>query len=194
MAINWEPWFDGKTLTTDWVSPFFNSWIEALGHRQHEHLRILELGTWEGRSAIFFAEFFHHAQITCVDTFCGGIDIDQNNISQLVANIEKNFDANTSSYGHRITKHKTTTLQALAGFTQIADTFDVIFLDASHQRDDVMLDTLLAWSILAPDGTMIFDDYDCPTVKPAIDTFLAWHGDELQIIRHGYQLIIRRTK
>ena len=55
---------------------------------------ILEIGSYEGRSAIFFLQTFRNSKITCVDTWSGSDEhLKQNfNIS------ETNFDTNTRLY------------------------------------------------------------------------------------------------
>ena len=55
---------------------------------------ILEIGSYEGRSALFFLKNFSNSTITCVDTWSGS-DEHKNFDFKLV---EKNFDHNTSNY------------------------------------------------------------------------------------------------
>ena len=55
---------------------------------------MLEIGSYEGRSAIFFLKNFSNSNISCVDTWSGSDEHNSVNF-QL---IEKNFDFNTSFY------------------------------------------------------------------------------------------------
>jgi len=63
----WAPWFDGKDLTDDRLSPHLPRWYAVLGPRRDEPLEILELGSGEGRTAVFLLHFFHHARLTCLE-------------------------------------------------------------------------------------------------------------------------------
>ena len=55
---------------------------------------ILEIGSYEGRSALFFLKYFLNSKINCVDTWSGS---DEHNIEDFKF-IEKNFDLNTSYF------------------------------------------------------------------------------------------------
>jgi hypothetical protein len=52
------PWFFDKDLTEDWVSHNFELWAELLGGMIGQRLEVLEIGSFEGRSGIFWLEFF----------------------------------------------------------------------------------------------------------------------------------------
>src|SRR5689334_22074915 len=43
---------------------------------------------------------------------------------------------------------------------------DVIYVDGSHARNDVIVDSILAWRLLRPDGLMIWDDYNMEPQLP----------------------------
>ncbi len=55
---------------------------------------ILKIGSYEGRSAIFFLNNFINSNIDCVDTWSGSDEHDNFDFN----NIEKNFDFNTSAF------------------------------------------------------------------------------------------------
>ena len=55
---------------------------------------MLEIGCYEGRSAIFFLKNFSNSNLTCVDTWSGSDEHSSVNFEL----IEKNFDLNTSFY------------------------------------------------------------------------------------------------
>jgi predicted O-methyltransferase YrrM len=77
--------------------------------------------------------------------------------------------------------------------------FDIIFIDGSHRRDDVLIDSILAWQVLKTDGILIWDDYLWKTHLPipdrpqqAIDVFLGLHGDDCIKRLVGYQIIVQK--
>ncbi len=192
----WERWFDGKCFTTDWTSLHFDSWSAILGPLQGCEMDILEIGSWEGRSAIFFLEFFKSSRLTCVDTFLGssehcGAEFD-------LASIENRFDENTAGYGSRVEKIKTRSVLALDRLAQDGHCFDLIYIDGSHRREDVMADSALAWKILKQDGLIIWDDFlwggggqvpDAERPQRAIEAFLGGVSGEIKILQLHCQVI-----
>jgi FkbM family methyltransferase len=189
----WEQWYEGKKFTTDWSSRAFPTWIEHLSPLRDEPLRILEIGAWEGRGSIFLLNFFPKSQITCVDVFMLGN--------------EALFDANVmDAYTGRVEKlaaRSTVGLDKLA--TSQREPFDLIYVDGSHDRDDVMMDSILAWRLLRVGGVLIWDDYGIVSAmpghfiedqnpKPAIDAFLSWRKQELEVLHSGYQVIVKKLK
>jgi hypothetical protein len=62
--IDVEGWYAGKDFTTDWTTAYFRGWADLLAARRHESLRVLEIGSWEGRSAILFLNYLPHCHIT----------------------------------------------------------------------------------------------------------------------------------
>ena len=53
---------------------------------------MLEIGSYEGRSAIFFLRHFSNSTITCVDTWGRGGSDEQKILDSKI--VEKNFDTN----------------------------------------------------------------------------------------------------
>ena len=115
---------------------------------------ILEIGSYEGRSAIFFLKNFYGSKITCVDTWCGSDEHKSVNFEL----IEENFDLNTSFYQSNKTlfKHKMTSNEF---FKKNRKYFDLIFVDGDHSSDQVKVDLINSWNILKNGGYLILDDY-----------------------------------
>jgi predicted O-methyltransferase YrrM len=148
--------------------------------------RVLEIGSKEGRSAVFWLEFFAGAHLTCVDLFC--------------EDDAERFDRNLAAYGTRLRKIVGTSIKALGILREENAVFDFIYVDGSHQRDDVMIDCLGAWRLLRDGGVMLTDDYtwmpdnpDSMRVAPAVDAFLAWH-DDAEVILRSHQVAVRKRR
>lgn len=202
MPEGWQSWFKGKEFSTDWTSAHYPFWCAALKDLRNEKIEILEIGSWEGRSAIFFLEYLTKSSITCVDTFAGGVEHSDHPVyARELPLVEQRFDRNLAAFNGRVTKLKGQSIQAFGKIVPVGTKFDVIYIDGSHERDIVMVDTLMAWAMLKVGGYLIWDDYaggdglaDCNRVKSAIDAFLKWHRDEYKTLHHGYQIIIQRTR
>src|ERR1700747_2099628 len=111
-----ETYFVGKELTTNWISRNHQLWADVLAPRREEPLRILEIGSWEGRSALFFLNYLPRASIVCVDTFAGSVEHRSwplwRRVWQLTG-IERRFDRNLAPFGERVQKRKEDSLVAL---------------------------------------------------------------------------------
>ena len=145
---------------------------------------VLEIGSKEGRSALFWLEFFARTHLTCVDVF------DNEDAGR--------FDRNLAAHGPRLRKVVGTSIRALGSLREEKAEFDFIYVDGSHQRDHVMIDCLGAWRLLREGGVMLMDDYtwkpeypDSMRVAPAVDTFLAWH-DDAEVILRSHQVAVRK--
>ena len=115
---------------------------------------ILEIGSYEGRSAIFFLKNFSDSKITCVDTWAGSDEHSSVNFES----IEKNFDLNTSFYqsNNTLMKHKMTSNEF---FKKNHKYFDLIYVDGDHSSDQVKIDLINSWNALKNGGFLVLDDY-----------------------------------
>lgn len=189
-AALWDKWFVGKDFTEDWSSAAYPVWMTALGSLKPT--RILEIGSFEGRSAIFWLEQFPECQLTCIDHFA-------TTKWREGREIEDRFDRNLARYSGRVTKIKQSSAVALAALAGKHSRFDLILIDGSHFRDDVLIDALFSWKLIDPGGIIIFDDYLLdlerdPKERPkdGIDNFLALHAGEFEEISRGHQIIIKK--
>jgi len=115
---------------------------------------VLEIGSYEGRSAIFFLNNFANSNITCVDTWLGSEEHGKIDFEL----IEKNFDHNTSFYqfNNLLIKYKMTSNE----FFKINHKYyDLIYVDGDHSSDQVKIDVNNSWNSLKNGGFLILDDY-----------------------------------
>jgi predicted O-methyltransferase YrrM len=192
-------YFRGKEFTTDWTSEHFALWHRVLAPLRDQPIRILEIGSWEGRSAVFFLTFFRRSQIVCVDTFVGNAEEQAYKLFS-TAGVEARFDRNLASFAGRVEKIGSRSVSALQRLEQQGRRFDLAYIDGSHLRDDVTADSLAVWRLLGPGGIVIWDDYtfglDLPPEEqpqPAIDAFLAEHEGSLRLLAKTKQVIVERV-
>lgn len=202
MKEEYSAWFRGKILTTDWTSHNFRTWASLLAARRDLPLGVLEIGSWEGRSAIFFLQYLRRCRITCIDTFAGGPEHFREPKWQAeLPLIEQRFDWNLVEFGERVEKLKDTSARALARLQAQGRHFDLVYVDGSHRSADVELDATLSWPMVREGGLVIFDDYEWslapePTERPklGIDTFLSGRTGEYRELHRGYQLIVEKIR
>ena len=115
---------------------------------------ILEIGSYEGRSSIFFLKNFSDSNITCVDTWQGSDEHNNFDFRQ----IENNFDYNTSNFQLKrlLIKEKMTSDKF---FQKNQKNFDLIYIDGDHSSHQVKIDINNSWNSLKSGGFLILDDY-----------------------------------
>lgn len=198
-------WYQGKSFTFDWTSWHFPNWIKLLAPLRQRSLRVMEIGSWEGRSALFFLNFFPRAKLTCIDTFEGGqehqeVAVKTDDDARVLRGVEPRFEANTSEFKDRIEKIKARSADALAELGLHKRRFDLAYIDGSHRAVDVYTDGVLTWPLIAPGGIVIFDDYQWDEMpkpldnpKPGIDAFLKTIEGQYRLALNSYQIAIVKT-
>jgi predicted O-methyltransferase YrrM len=201
MDPDFAAWFAGKSLTTDWTSPFFSLWASLLAPRRDEALGVLEIGSWEGRSAIFFLQYLKRCRLTCIDTFAGSAEHAlRPNWAEALPHIEERFDSNLAEFGARVEKIKSASSRGLAGLLTENRRFDLVYVDGSHHSADAQADAVSCWPMVRDRGIVIFDDYEWTLFpdeidrpKLGIDAFLSVRNDQYCVLHRGYQLIIEKV-
>lgn len=177
------------TFTNDWFSNNIPRWEKFLKPLAGMPLKVLELGSYEGKSAIWLLENIlthQRARITCIDNF--GSDVSN-------TEIHKRFVENTKRFGKKIQLLKMNTRDALKTPKIIQQEFDIIYIDAGRHSKNVLEDAVLSFPLLKAGGIIIFDDYTtsklhdytCP--KKGIDTFLDIFSDELRVRHSSWQVV-----
>jgi predicted O-methyltransferase YrrM len=183
-------------FTTDWFTPRIGQWK---GHVRpclpEGPVSWLELGSYEGRSAIWTLEnFLQHPEssILCVDGWFG--------------EYEKIFNKNREAHPerHKITKMKGDATEKLIWLCSREEIkFDGIYLDADHNGKSVLIQSALCSRLLKSGGVLIIDDYplaldprynkewDKP-IKTGADAFLDMWGHEFEKLHHSWQIILKK--
>lgn len=201
---------NAPSFTQDWFSRSIPSWTLILNKLSERttHLRILEVGVFEGRSTCWLLQ--NHCKtpessIVAIDSFQGGIE----HQGMELGTLRKRFEANIA------TVESPAQVEIREGFSlpQLAkliaegyQRFDFISIDASHQAPDVLGDAVLGFELLKPGGVMAFDDYIWSPMRPgtenplllpkaAIDAFTTLFSQKIRIIPNLplYQLYIQKN-
>lgn len=195
----YDAWFANATFTTDWIAPHVATWDTVLRDRCDRVADVLEIGAWEGRSAIFWLNYFEKCRLTCIDTFAGSAEHHIAFAGQ-VGSIEQRFDANIAPFGARVEKIKAASAAALPQLALAGRRFDFVYLDGSHRAIDVYIDACLAWPLVRRGGALLFDDYtwdDMPDEmdrpKLGIDVFLQMAAGSFREIDRGLQILIEKA-
>lgn len=173
-------------FTSDWFSGAIDGIQRTLrDYCPHRVSNVLEIGSWEGRSACWFLDAFPEARITCVDTFAGSAE----HVGLDVGGIKQRFLKNTASFGDRVTIREGESSKMLYGLDP--ESFDVIYVDASHTEQDTLIDLVLAFGLLKKGGILLVDDYSQPAfpgVRAAVDKFALVFSDRIRSVLCEYQV------
>lgn len=198
------------SFTQDWFSRSIPSWTLILNKLSERttHLRILEVGVFEGRSTCWLLQ--NHCKtpessIVAIDSFQGGIE----HQGMELGTLRKRFEANIATVASpaQVEIREGFSLPQLAKLiAEGYQRFDFISIDASHQAPDVLGDAVLGFELLKPGGVMAFDDYIWSPMRPgtenplllpkaAIDAFTTLFSQKIRIIPNLplYQLYIQKN-
>ncbi|QJE96959.1 class I SAM-dependent methyltransferase [Luteolibacter luteus] len=179
--------FDWQSLPDDrsgWGSDStaFGELVAAIKPR-----RIIEVGTWKGGSALTLAEALEKqgldAEIICVDTWLGALEMwtDQEDAGRFGSLALKHgyptlyyqFLANVCRAGQqtRITPFPIPSVTAAQWFSLRDVRADLIYIDGSHEEDDVYQDLVSYWDLVRPGGVLFGDDWSWDGVRLAVERF-----------------------
>jgi predicted O-methyltransferase YrrM len=132
----------------------------------------IELGSWMGESAISIARAIpENGILYCVDTWMGSKE--HANDPKLLT-LYNQFLSNIVHTGlkNKVVPIQMRTDEAITYFYMNNILADAIYIDASHEYEDVVKDIENYWPIVRPGGVLCGDDHDWPDVKKAVDEFL----------------------
>jgi len=182
-------------FTQDWFS-YNIKYLSRVLYKYNLHkkkLNILELGSFEGLSTVFFLTTLKYSKIYCVDPF---IDFEENKDKDF-NQIFENFKYNTKNFQNRIRLSKSTSDLFFENIDN--EKFDLIYIDGNHRAENVFKDAKNSFKSLKRGGFIIFDDflwnyYDKINLNPigAIKKFIFKNFFNIKIVSIGYQLVIQK--
>lgn len=173
------------TFTRDWFSTNIPRWEQHLAIFRDTPCNAMELGSYEGRSAIWLLEnILTHpdSRIVCVDNTPR---------PNLVANLAPYASKCALKIGDALQFVIDNRWRALSGE---GGKLDIAYIDANHTAQDVVMEAGLIWPQIRSGGILIFDDYEDKrfTVKDGVDFFLEhWTGHEALYLKHQAMILKR---
>jgi predicted O-methyltransferase YrrM len=161
----------------------FESWQYLLASLREEQGEALEVGSFEGQSAVALLELLPCFKLTCIDNWAK-------------PEIEARFDANLHAFGDRLVKLKGHAARHLARLKP--DAYSVVYHDCGKSRESTFAQTVLAWPLLKTGGIFIWDDLTWERHRPvrpehAIRLFVHTFGDCLTVLHESEQMVVRKT-
>ena len=153
---------------------------------------IIEVGTWLGASAFTMAKAAPEARLYCMDTWLGNIDhyfhasdpvndlFPVNGYPSIYYKFLDNMVA--TGMAGRIFPVPNTSLTGSRLLARAGIFAELIYIDASHEYDDVYADLCAYRSLLAPGGILFGDDFrDFPGVTHAVLRFKYEYNLDLKV-------------
>jgi hypothetical protein len=171
---------------------------------------IIEVGSWKGASAVTMAKACDAlelpTEIVCIDTWLGAPEFWQQHsdteryISLRLQNgypsVYYQFLANIQKSGHatRITPMPLSSTAAATFLSKNKIKAGMIYIDANHETNDVLLDMAAFFPLLEMGGVLFGDDMDgaWPSVERAVHLFAARNNLHYEVKRGRYW-VIRKT-
>lgn len=182
-------------FTSDWFSGNIANWTEILARQEVKPSRVLEIGSYEGRSTTWIIDNVlaeGDAHVVAIDLWEEGSELDQRGMGE----VERRFDENVALARRdrsniRVDKLKGKSIDVLSSLIAggRAEYFDLIYIDGSHMASDVIGDLVLSFRLCKNGGLIFCDDYlggtdrqlsEAP--KIAIDSFYFCFHRQLRII------------
>ena len=153
---------------------------ETVVNEAPDPAHFVELGTWYGRSSYYLnlivKDSNKNIKIDHVDWFKGSVEHENNTIPN-----PEDFIKNLSPFKGNYTLHITDTITASSYYED--ESLDFVFVDASHEYEDVLQDIKAWYPKIKKGGIIAGDDYKWEGVKKAVDEYFK---NDVEIIDIDY--------
>ena len=192
-----EQKLDTKNFSQKWFLNNFEIFTFFLPKDKSLKFDYLEVGCYEGLSSFYVLSEYKSVNAFFLDIW----DMPNPNSKTLSHNfglIEKAFDQNLSGFDFK--KMKNDSVISMRKLLKENVHFDFIYIDGSHNGEDILSDAIEAFKILKVNGLMFFDDFlqhDDNRILQSyvgIDKFLSLYSDYLKIEYFQNNLVVRKNE
>jgi GR25 family glycosyltransferase involved in LPS biosynthesis/predicted O-methyltransferase YrrM len=181
-------------FTNTWFNRNINISMKILkGLFLNKPVKVLEIGTHEGRSAIWMLENLCElpgSTFTSVDPYCS-----DDTTTPVDTETYKRFSHNIklSTQVDKFDQHIDFSYNIMPKLIEEKKIYDIIYLDGSHLEKDVFYDAEHSHKMLEAGGIILFDDAgsNCG-VMPAITAFLVKYSTEYKVLLKEWQMMIQK--
>lgn len=197
-------------FTTDWFSGNIRNWTKIFDGHIGRAPRILEIGSFEGRSTCWMIERLSQkhggGEIYCVDPWIGNDYVTKTtDMSHAEMLFNKNVAVAQKRFPHvKLHQVKAFSVNALSQLMlDHAGSFDLVYVDGDHTAKAALTDLVLSHHLCKEEGIIIVDDYlwdyegsVLSAPKPGVDAYTTIFADEVVQLRHLpiYQVYLQKRK
>ena len=184
-----------KNFSNKWFLNNFDIFNYFLPENKNEKFNYLEIGCFEGLSSFYVLSQFKFVNAYFVDIW----DEPNKNSKSLTGDfnkVEKLFDENLSKFN--FTKIKDDSVISMRKLLRKNMDFDFIYVDGSHNGEDILSDAIEAFKILKKGGLIFFDDFLQYELNRkiqsyvGIEKFLELYSSDLQIVFFQNNLVVKK--
>ena len=195
--INFIYKISNKKFTNKWFLNNFEIFNYFLPKNRNEKFNYLEIGCYEGLSSFYVLSEFKFVNAYFLDIW----DEPNKNSKSLTndfGKVEKCFDENISEFN--FTKIKGDSVTSMRKLLRNDISFDFIYIDGSHNGEDILSDAIEAFKILNKGGFIFFDDFlqyeKNRKIQSyvGIEKFLELYSNDLQIVFFQNNLAVKKIK
>jgi predicted O-methyltransferase YrrM len=151
-----KKYLEKKFIEKKWFLNNFDIFNFFLPKNLKKKFNYLEIGSYEGLSLLNVKYFYKNSYTIAIDLWSKP-NFNSENINLDLKKAERNFDKNL--YGFKKTiKKKGDSVIEIRKLIQKNFFFDFIYVDGSHNGEDVIIDAIECFKILKVNGIMILDD------------------------------------
>lgn len=172
------------------TSPIFKKLIDEVKPKT-----IIEVGSWKGQSTVNMGEN-SQAEIYCVDTWLGAVEFytmpgPERDLMKKHGYPQVYYQFLSNIVHHGLEKRVTAIPLPSNLAYHILPKAELIYIDASHSYEDVLVDCNNYWNLLSEGGIIFGDDYTNSVfeVKKAVDEFVFINKLELEIYDNWFWVI-----
>jgi len=187
-------------FTNNWFELHKSSWTSILGQKLPSNL--LEIGSYEGQSAVFSTSLILDMQLnsislTCIDTWQGAREHMHENMKSVEERFDYNMRISLKKYNNRLSLKKIKNKSCI-GLSRLyaaggENKYDFIYVDGSHDACDVLFDAVASFKLLQVNGLMCFDDFlwhsgdrnPLHTPRLAIESFISCYREKIFLFDSG---------
>ena len=152
---NFENLIKTKDFSQKWFLNNFEIFHHYLPKDLAKNFSYLEIGSYEGLSALNILFNYKNSKVTTIDLWSTS-NINSEALEVNFNEVEKKFDENLE--GYKFNKIKNDSVIALRELLRNKIFFDFIYIDGSHNGEDILCDAIESYKLLNIGGTIIFDD------------------------------------
>jgi predicted O-methyltransferase YrrM len=145
-----------KADSHGWFDDHLKSYLKPI--IKNDMKMIIELGSWLGSSTRWFCEN-SNAKVVAIDHWKGSIEhVNRRDVKDKLPTLYETFIVNCWDYRDRITPVKMDTISGLTWCSDMGFQPDIIFIDASHEYEDVLKDLETSHNLF-PKAILVGDDW-----------------------------------
>jgi len=168
---NFENFIESKSFSQKWFLNNFDIFHHYLPKDYTTNFSYLEIGSYEGLSALNILYNYENSKVTTIDLWEKS-NINSESINVNFKEVEDKFDKNLT--GYKYNKIKKDSVTAMREILKENLFFDIIYIDGSHNGEDILCDGIESYKLLSTGGIIIFDDVVNVNKNISIQSYLGF--------------------